>query len=60
MTPGKENYVISNDDVTCNDSWTPQGGRSTDVEDEGDSLTPKGGRPIGGTAVRIKKKEEKG
>ena len=27
MTSGKEDYVISNDDVTGNDSWSLQGGR---------------------------------
>ena len=40
MTPGKENYVVSRDDTTGNDSWTPQGGRSTDVEEEGDFVDP--------------------
>ena len=53
MACGKENFVISSDDATCNDSWTPQWGRSTDVGKEGDSLTPNGGRPIGSTTDKI-------
>ena len=60
MTSGKENYVISSDDATGSDPWTPQGGRSTDVGEEGDSLTPNGGRPIGSTADKIQKKKKKG
>ena len=59
MTSGKENYVISSDDTTSNDSWTPQGERSTDVGKEGDSLTPNGGRVIGSTTDKIQKKKKK-
>ena len=58
MTSGKENYVISSNDVTGSDSWTPQEGRSTDVEEECDLLTPDGGRPIGSTVDKTKKKRK--
>ena len=36
-----------------------QGGRSTDVGEEGNSLTTNGGRPIGSTTDKIKKKIKK-
>ena len=59
-TSGTENYIISSNDVTSNDLWTPQGGRPGNVEEACDLLTPNGGRPIGSTMANIQKTEEKG
>ena len=59
-TSGKENYVISSNDITSSDSWTPQGGRSHDVEEACDLLTSNEGRPIGSTMANIQKQKKKG
>ena len=60
MTSGKENYVISSHDVTSSDSWTPKGGRSDDVEEACDLLTPNEERPIGSTMANIQKQKKRG
>ena len=59
MTSGKENYVISSDDTTGNDLWTRHGERSTDFGEEGDSLTPNGGRPMKHWLTRFKKRRKR-
>ena len=60
MTSGKENYVISSNDVISNDSWTLQGGRPGDVEEACDLLTPNEGRPIGSNMANIQKQKKRG
>ena len=42
------------------DSWTPQGGRSDDVEEACDLLTSNEGRPIGSTMANIQKQKKRG
>ena len=57
-TSGKEKYVIFSNDVTSSDSWTLQGGRSDDVEEACDLLTPNEGRPIGSTMPIFKNRRK--
>ena len=59
-TSCNENFVISSNDVTSNDSWTPQGGRPGDVEEVCDLLTPNEGRPIRSTMANIQKQKKRG
>ena len=59
-TSGRENYVISSNDVTSSDLWTPQGGRSDDVEEACDLLTSNEGRHIGSTMANIQNQKKMG
>ena len=60
MTDGKEDYVISNNDVIGTDLLNPRGGGLGSDDETDDLLTAKGERPMGGKSDHMQKQRKRG